>query len=66
MSQEMVWNIVNNLDFKTAKAVTLDERVNNSCLKILSKMDNVGLFYVTRAGLGDTRTSSCHFCERVE
>ena len=53
MSQEMVWNIVNNLDFKTAKAVTLDERVNNSCLKNTLDMDNAGLFYVTRAGLGD-------------
>jgi len=26
-TQEMVWNIVNNLDFKTAKSVELDERV---------------------------------------
>jgi len=26
-TQEMVWNIVNNLDFKTAKSVELDDRV---------------------------------------
>jgi len=36
-TQEMVWNIVNNLDFKTAKAVTLDERVPYLELTALSE-----------------------------
>jgi len=40
-TQEMVWNIVHNLDFKTARAVTLDERVPFLELSALSEPDNL-------------------------
>eukprot|EP00092_Neocalanus_flemingeri_P006303 GFUD01006780.1.p1 GENE.GFUD01006780.1~~GFUD01006780.1.p1 ORF type:complete len:286 (+),score=68.68 GFUD01006780.1:1-858(+) len=40
-TQEMVWNIVHNLDFKTAKAETLEERVPYLELTALMKDEDV-------------------------